>query len=176
MDCITLTRVGKTVTIYINTFTEGYDLNYLEADKIINELRNIKKIKILEIFINSHGGDINTYLYFAGNLVRLAEKNNFEIKTYAEPNVFSAAILIWLCADKHNRHINNIIGQLVFHPIDFDINDPILNAIGTYTRNRVYDFVCIRTGLGINIVKNMYDNDEGYLHINNKNAQYWNLI
>lgn len=165
----------KTVTVSINTCTNE-NISFSDIYSLKEELNKIKKIKVLNVRINSYGGDINVYLYLAGHLLELSAAKNFEIKTYADPNVFSAAILVWLCADKHNRNIDKTVGQLIFHPIKYNCDDAIECAIGKYVKNQAYKFVKERTGIHMDTIADMYENENGYLHIDSKNAYRWNLL
>lgn len=163
--------------VYLDINSEGLDnITCREVNSKIVEIKSFLVINKLIIGINSKGGDVVAYLYFADRLLALKKEFGFIIETHVQPYVCSSAILIWLCADISNRYINKVVGQVIFHPIEFSNDDKLNEVIGGFLKERVYKYVASRTGFDYNKIKKMYDCDGGFLHLDIEGAKEYGLI
>lgn len=165
---------NKICRLEIITNDSRGNLKYEDTNEMIGIL-NKTTFNKLNIYINSSGGDLEIYLNFASKLLNLIrDKGECILCTYADPKVYSAAILIWLCANKSNRHMDLMTGQLVFHPILCDTECKM--DLGGFLKKQTYKFVKNRTGLTEEQIVELYEGKWSYQIIGIEHARELELI
>lgn len=177
--CYTFAKLGEVATLHIICIDDGdKNLTFRHISEIVSMIEeHSETTSSLNIYINSMGGSLCVYLTFAEKLIALSKKYDIILHTFADPYVCSSAILLWLCADKNNRHMEWSNSQIIFHNLDFveeekDLEDEINNL----TCKNAIKYVSERTGTQQDIVSGWYSSDIGYLRFDRENAHALNLF
>lgn len=161
------------------------DISNTTANRVLQEILKVREAEIekeksiINVHINSHGGDLEAG-YAIYDILRLS---GYTINTFAISEVFSSAIIIYLAGD--SRYATNYSSFMIHEPRhEYDKDDKDSMSANTYRRNlkelqiatnEYYKLISKHTTLTPQQLKNFCSNGRD-CYFKTQEAKKWGLV